>query len=318
MAFLHQQPPRCLGFDVASDSFTICEGSPRSAVTIANSRAAIRAFLDRGARDGAIDLIVCEPTGGHELVLLSEALRAGIVCHRANTNKLKGYIRSFGTNGKTDAIDAAMLAAYGRERWRILALWRVPDAQQTKLRTLVRRRQELVAMRVAENNRAKAPAHKAIASSFKALIAIIERQLKTIEAAMRALVAQAEALRQRVAVLTSMDGIGPISAMALLACLPELGSMTRRQAASLADLAPHPNDSGRKRGHRTMRDGRPDVRTILSMPALRAAAGRGEFAAFYSRFVGNGKKAIVAIAAVMRKIVVTLNARLRDAQLSQS
>ena len=194
MAFLHQQPSRCLGFDVAKDSITISEGSPKAAVTITNSRAAIRAFLARGAYAGTV-LIVCEPTGGHELVLLSEALRAGIACHRANTNKLKGFIRSFGTNGKTDAIDAAMLAAYGRERWRILALWRAPDAEEIRLRALVRRRQELVAMRVAENNRAKAPSNKALAGFFKSLIAVIERQSKAIETAMRALVNQAEALK---------------------------------------------------------------------------------------------------------------------------
>ncbi len=318
MGFLHQEPSRCLGFDVAKDSITICEGSPKAALTIVNSRAAIRAFFKSGANAGAIDFIVCEPTGGHELVLLSETLRAGIACHRANTNKLKGYIRSFGTNGKTDAIDAAMLAAYGRERWRILALWQAPDAQETRLRALVRRRQELVAMRVAENNRAKAPSNKALASSFKALIAVIERQIKAIETAMQTLVGQADALRRHIAVLTAMDGIGPISAAALIASMPELGSMTRRQAASLADLAPHPNDSGLKRGYRKMHGGRPDVRTILFMPALRAAAGRGEFAAFYRRLVGNGKKPIVAIAAVMRKIVITLNARLRDAEIPQS
>lgn len=318
MAFLHQQPSRCLGFDVAKDSITVCEGTPKAALTIINNRAAIRAFLERSTDDGTIDLIVCEPTGGYELLLLDEALRAGIACHRANTNKLKGFIRSFGTHGKTDAIDAALLAAYGRERWHILVLWRAPDMHETRLRMLVRRRQELVAMRTAERNRAKAPANKAIVTSFKVLIATIERQIKAIEIAMQALVAQAELLRRRAAVLTAMDGIGPISAAALLASMPELGSMTRRQAASLADLAPHPNDSGTKRGYRKMRGGRPDVRTILFMPALRAAAGRGEFAAFYSRLVGNGKKPMVAIAAVMRKIVVTLNARLRDTQSSQS
>ena len=318
MAFLHQQPSRCLGFDVAKDAITICEGSPKAALTIANNRAAIRAFFERGPHAGTIDFLVCEPTGGYELVLLAEALRAGIACHRANTNKLKGYIRSFGTNGKSDAIDAAMLAAYGRERWRILALWRAPDAQETRLRALVRRRQDLVAMRVAEKNRAKAPSNKALAGSFKALIAVVERQIEIIEAAIQALVRKADALRRRAAVLTAMDGIGPSSAAALIASLPELGSMTRRQTAALADLAPHPNDSGMKRGYRKMHGGRPDVRNILFMPDLLAAAGHGEFAAFYRRLVGNGKKPIVAIAAVMRKIVITLNARLRDADIPQS
>ncbi|QKC89074.1 IS110 family transposase [Mesorhizobium sp. NZP2234] len=115
-----------------------------------------------------------------------------------------------------------------------------------------------------------------------------------------------------------MDSLGPIVAAKLLAILPELGSMTRRKAAALAGLAPHPNDSGQKQGYRKIRGGRPDVRTALFMPALRAAAGKGEFATFYKRLVTNGKKPMLAIAAVMRKIVVTLNARLRDAAISQS
>lgn len=94
--------------------------------------------------------------------------------------------------------------------------------------------------------------------------------------------------------------------------------MTRRKAAALAGVAPHPNDSGHKRGYRKIRGERPDVRSALFMPALRSAAGHGEFATFYKRLIANGKKPMVAIAAVMRKIVVTLNARLRDNMLPQS
>ena len=115
-----------------------------------------------------------------------------------------------------------------------------------------------------------------------------------------------------------MNGIGLTTAASLLALLPELGSMTRRQAASPCRRPPHPNESGLKQGYRKIRGGRPDVRAILFMPALRAAAGHGEFAAFYKRLVGNGKKPFAAIAAVMRKIVVTLNARLRSAAIPQS
>lgn len=100
--------------------------------------------------------------------------------------------------------------------------------------------------------------------------------------------------------------------------MPELGAMTRHQAAALAGLAPHPNESGLTKGYRKMRGGRPEVRTLLFMPALRAAAGKGEFAPFYKRLKANGKKPIVAIGAVMRKIVITLNARLRDEMNPQS
>ncbi|MDX8483535.1 transposase, partial [Mesorhizobium sp. VK24D] len=262
--------------------------------------------------------VVCEPTGGHESLLLEECLRAGIACHRADTLKLKSFIRSFGTHGKSDPIDAGMLWAYGRERWEKLCLWQAPDADAVRLRALVRRRQELIALKGAEKSRAKAPCSRDLAASFKALIKAVEHQIQTIEAAIRELIANSSTLKRRAAICTAMDNLGPIMAAKLLASLPELGSMTRRKAAALAGVAPHPNDSGQRRGYRKIRGGRPDVRSMLYMPALCAAAGKGEFAAFYKRLRANGKKPMVAIAAVMRKIVVTLNARLRDAMIPQS
>lgn len=312
MAFLHQQPARCLGFDVAKHCIAVSDGT--TAQTIANDRRSIRAFLE----SSNAGLAICEPTGGHERLLLQECLRAGLRVHRADTLKLKAFIRSFGTLGKSDAIDAAKLAAYGRERWAILALWSEPDRHQQRLQTLVRRRSELLAFKIAEQNRAKAPGARELAASFKAMLAVIARQIATIDAAINSLIAQSPALKRRSAICTGMDGIGPRSAAALLAVLPEIGAMTRRQVAALAGLAPHPNESGLSTGYRRMRGGRPEVATILFMPALRAAAGKGEFAAFYKRLVGNGKKPILAIAAVMRKIVVTLNARLRDDPQPQS
>ena len=313
MAFLHQQPQLCLGLDIAKDTITVCDGNATR--TIANQRRVIRALLKSYKR---IDLVVCEPTGGHEGLLLEECLRAGIACHRADTLKVKSFIRSYGTHGKSDAIDAGLLWTYGRERWAKLSLWQAPDADETSLRALVRRRQELIATKVAEKNRAKAPGGRKLATSFEAVIKVVERQIQIIDAAMRELIANSSTLKHRAAICTAMDSLGPIVAAKLLAILPELGSMTRRKAAALAGLAPHPNDSGQKHGYRKIRGGRPDVRTALFMPALRAAAGKGEFAPFYKRLIANGKKPMVAIAAVMRKIIVTLNARLRDAAILQS
>jgi transposase len=313
MAFLHHPPACCLGVDVAKDSLTVCDGR-QAAMTVANRRSAIRAML-RNARP---DLVVCEPTGGYELLLLEECLRAEIPCHRADTLKLKSFIRSFGTLGKSDAIDAAHMAAYGAERWARLALWQAPAADERQLQALVRRRADLVAMRVAERNRSRAPGAKPIAASFRAILAALERQIDALDAAIAALVARSRSLARRIAVCTAMRGIGLTCAATLLAQMPELGTLQRRQAAALAGTAPHPNESGTATGRRHQHGGRPQVRTALFMPALHAAAGKGEFAAFYRRLIDNGKRPIVAIAAVMRMIIVTLNARLRDAEFAQS
>lgn len=312
MPFLHHAPLRCLGVDVAKDSLALDDGS--TAATVANNRSAIRSML----KSTRPDLVVCEPTGGYELLLLEECLRAGINCHRADTLRLKAFIRSFGTLGKSDAIDAAQMAAYGRERWTKLPLWQAPDVDERQLQALVRRRADLVAFKVAEQNRSRAPGSKALAASFRAMLATIARQIEAIERAIAALVAQNASIRRRVAVCIGISGIGLVSATTILALMPELGLLQRRQAAALAGTAPHPNESGAARGRRRQRGGRPQVRTALFMPALRAAAGKGEFAPFYARLVNNGKPPLLAIAATMRKMIVTLNARLRDDQIQQS
>ena len=316
MAFLHQLPRRCLGFDIAKETIAVSDGC--TVQVIDNRRGAIRRFL----RNCHADFAVCEPTGGHETILLEECLRLELPAHRVDTRKLKAFIRSRGRLGKSDAIDARELAAYGLERSASLVLWSAPDPCQERLKALVRRRDDLVATRVAEQNRAKAPGASELgaselAATFRAVLAVLERQIKRIDQAIRALM-RTSPLKHKCDVMTAMPGIAQTTAAALIAAMPELGNMDRKQAAALAGLAPHPNESGKKIGYRRMRGGRPAVRTILFMPAMQAACGRGDFAAFYKRLVDAGKKPILALAAVMRKIVVTLNARLRDAQIQQS
>ncbi len=312
MDVLHTAPRRCFGIDVAKDNLVVSDGGP--SVTIANNRRSIRALL----KQRRPDFIVCEPTGGYELVLLEECLKAGLACHRADVMKLKAYIRSMGTLGKSDAIDARHMAAYGRERWACLSLWRAPDPDEVQLQALVRRRADLVAFKVAEQNRSKASGAKALAASFKAMLGAIRRQIDGLERQIAALVENSARLRRRIAICTTVSGVGLLSAASILAQLPELGSMDRRQAAALAGTAPHPSESGNAKGRRRQRGGRPQVKTALFMPAMCAAQGKGQFASFYKRLTNNGKPPIVAIAATMRKIVITINARLRDELIQQS
>jgi len=311
MTFLHHPPRRCLGFDIAKDTIAISDG--HKATSIPNERKQIRRFL----RNCNADFAVCEPTGGYEAILIEECLRCELAVHRADTRKLKAFIRSRGRLGKSDAIDAREMVAYGLERWADLTLWQAEEPSEARLKALVRRRADLVAIRVAEHNRSKAPGSRELASTFKAMLDVINRQIALLDKAIRALM-HAPPLARRAETATAMTGIGETTAAALIATLPELGRMDRKQAAALAGLAPHPNESGNKIGYRRMRGGRPAVRTILFMPAMQAAKGRGEFAAFYKRLIEAGKKPIVAIAAVMRKIVITLNARFRDQFAQQS
>jgi len=309
MAFLEHAPPHVVGIDVSKQTLAVSACNGKAARSVANTARAIRklvADLPSGT------LVICEPTGGYELLLLVELRAAGGPCHRADTLKVKAFARSFGRLAKTDAIDAGLLAAYGQERWQRLSLHQPTGDTQARLAALVARRQDLMAIRVAELNRAKSPGCALIASSCKALLRALDRQLAALDTAIDALCARCRLLARRIALYRSLPGVGPRTAIALAATMPELGTMTGKQAASLAGLAPHPRDSGTLRGYRKTRGGRPQIRSILFMAALGAARSNGPLKPFYQRLVESGKKKLVALTAVMRKIVVILNARMRD------
>jgi transposase len=319
MTFLQQAPSVVLGFDVSQDTLTVFEARSSSPCpkpcVIDNSAVAIRRFLKSFER---IDLAICEPTGGHEHVLLVELMAAGIACHRVDALKVKAFIRSFGTLAKTDALDAEALARYGQERWDRLSLFLPKQADQKMLTDLVARREDLIAIKVAEQNRSRAPASKVIKASCDAMLRTIVRQIEAIEAETKALIDKSPQLRSAFREMQSLPGVGAITAIALMAHMPELGTLQRRQAASLAGVAPHAKDSGLFKGHRTMRGGRSEVRRHLFMAALAASHAKGPLRDFYQRLIQNGKRPIVAIGALMRKIIVILNARLKDLNVQQS
>ena len=299
------------GFDVSKDSVCLHHRTTGRTGTIPNRPAELRRAA-RSLPPGT--LCVCEPTGGHERLLL-EVLRAeGLPCHRADARKVKAYIRSLGIHGKTDAIDARALARYGERRHADLAQWAEPDGRRDELRALDARRRDLVRMRTAEKNRAKAPGAKGrIAGSCKRMPALIEDELREIGGAMDALIAASGGLSRRREVLTSLKGVGAATANTLIASMPELGAITGKQAASLAGVAPHPRQSGKRNACRRMTGGRPEIKQALFMAALVAARHNPELRQKYQRFISDGgKKPIVANSIIMRNIIVILNAKVRD------
>lgn len=315
MTFLQEAPSRVLGFDVAQDTIAVFDSAQGKVVTLTNSPSALRKFI--AGLEGSC-LAVCEPTGGHEGLLIRELTAAGVPCHRADTLKTKAFLRSFGTLAKTDAIDARALALYGLERWKGLALFTPAAREQAHLTALVLRRQDLVALQVAETNRLKAPGAQVLKASCKAMLRALKTQLQLLDHAIEELIATCQSLKRRVEVSLSLPGVGPRTAIALAAIMPELGTLGRRQVAALAGTAPHPKDSGTSRGYRRMRGGRPQVRTVLFMAALAASRAKGPLRETYQRLIANGKKPIVAISALMRKIIVILNAKIRDDLAKQS
>lgn len=299
-----------LGLDVSQDSVTLFDTVTGRTLTIANDEAALEAAL-MPLRNR--DLAVCEATGGHEDKLLHVLHRLGMTAHRADAAKVKAYIRSFGKRAKTDAIDARWLARYAVDRGASLMRWQPAEPAQARIEILVARRQDLVTIKSQEQNRLKAPRGHLIEEDIRGHIAEIETRIRAIEIQIDELIAQQEDLSLRYHALRSVPGVGPVLAPMLIATMPELGALNRRQAASLAGCAPHPKDSGKLNSHRHSSGGRRQIRPALFIAALAATRGKNPLADFYTSLLCARKPKRLALAAVMRKIITIANARIRHA-----
>lgn len=300
---------RFVGLDIGKATIAVYDSHTGRSTTIANTRSQLNALVKACDTD---TLAVCEATGGYEVLCLNVFVNAGMAVHRADARKVKAFIRSYGTLGKTDELDARALARYAHERAAKLSLWRPLPKSRKTLQALVLRRDELVAMRTAEKNRLQAPDNHDVRGSIQALIRHLRRQITTLEKQISALIEETADLRQSQNTMTSVPGVGTVTAAHLLALMPELGTMNRRQIAALAGLAPHPKDSGSHNGYRKVRGGRTHVKRALFMAALCACRVNPALKHSYQSMIKNGKKPIVATTAIMRRLIVIINAKIRD------
>jgi transposase len=300
---------RVLGADVAKATVVFFDPLTGRVWSVANQARALSQALAAFAN---YDLMVCEVTGGYERAVLETALSLGLPAHRAHPLRVKRYIASQGGAAKTDAIDAAWLAQYGQERGERLARWRPADVGQDKLACLVRHRHTLIGERTQAKNRRGAPLNKPIADLLDHQIRFLSQQLKDLDRAIAALIAKTPDMAEREKRLRRIEGVGPVVARTLMALLPELGAITRRQAASLAGLAPHPRDSGQHRGYRRTGKGRTGLKPALFMAALSAVRANPTLKAFAQRLIDTGKPKRLVLTAVARKLVVCANLRLRN------
>jgi transposase len=311
-----------IGIDIGKAFFDAgCSSRPHQTQQFANNPAGFEAFAEAYADKLAAALVVMEATGGYEAALLAWLLQKSIRVHRADPRAASYFIRSLGKRAKTDRLDALALARYGQERHADLPLARLQPASQAALESLLARRADLVEMRVAERNRLKHPrygADLALSGSVKAVLKVLEAQIEAVHQAIEQLICQSPRLEAMLELMTSIPGIGRQTAYTLLAHMPELGALTRRQAASLAGCAPHPRDSGKTTGYRATAGGRATVKRALFMAALAARNFHPELKPFYNRLIQNGKKPMVALTAIMRKLIVILNAKLRDEVFSKT
>ena len=254
-------------------------------------------------------LIVLEATGGMEVRLAAALAAAGLPVAVVNPRQVRAFARAMGQLAKTDRLDAAVIAHFAEAvRPPVRPL---PDEATRHLGALVARRRQLLEMLVAERNRRHA-ADPVLHERIDVHLRWLEGALAEIEQDLDGAVRESAIWRAKEELLRSVPGIGQVSARTLLAELPELGSLTRRQAAALVGVAPFSRDSGKMRGRRTVWGGRAPLRACLYMAAVAAARGSNPaLAGFYRRLRLAGKPAKLALTACMRKLVVTLNAMLR-------
>jgi transposase len=255
-------------------------------------------------------LVVVEATGGLERMLTVALAQAALAVAVVNPRQIRDFARAAGLLAKTDRLDAYALALYGE---RLRPVPRPPRAAADQaLSALVLRRRQLAQVVEAEHNRARRTEEPAVLASIEAHLDWLQTALAQLEGQIDARLEASPLWRERAALLASVPGVGKVTVATLLGLLPELGKLDRRAVAALVGVAPFARDSGLLKGRRTIWGGRVQVRAVLYMAALVAVRHNPALRAFYLRLLAAGKAKKLALTAAMRKLLVILNAMLRD------
>lgn len=295
-----------VGIDVAKATLVVCIRASGETFEIANDAKAHRALVRRLKAIDGLHRVVLEATGGYETPVLQALLAANLPAVRVSPQRVRAFARAMGRQAKTDAVDAQVLAHFADAAE--LAITVAPTPAEQELREVVQRREQLVGQRDDERRRLHQAHHRAVRSSLQHRIAGLEREIARFD---RLVQAQAATLPgyQR---LTGIKGIGPVTIATLLAQLPELGHLDRRQIAALVGVAPYNRDSGQKQGKRRIGGGRAAVRRVLYMATWSVIRTHARFGRKYDALRASGKAAKVALVACMRTLLVSLNAMTRD------
>lgn len=298
-----------VGLDVAKDRLDVHLRPVGELFSVSQDEPGLAALVDR-LRTLAPALIALEATGGYEATVAAALASAGLPVAVVNPRQIRDFARATGLLAKTDTLDARVIAHFA-EAVRPTAR-PLPDAQLHQLGELVTRRRQLVEMLGAETNRRRQIRTRALQRRLDAHIAWLERALQDLETDLHHTIRSSPVWRETENLLTSVPGVGPITALTLIAELPELGHLDRRRIAALAGLAPFNRDSGTFRGRRMIRGGRGSIRHVLYMATVTATRYNPVIAAFYHRLRTTGHPGKVALTAAMRKLLTILNAILRD------
>lgn len=293
------------GIDVSKNSFDVVIHETQTHEAFPMSQAGFRKAI-RLLKNNDIALVVMEATGGYELELFLALADADLTVAVVNPRQARDFAKATGKLAKTDKIDAGVIALMAAllhpnptER---------PDETLLKIKALAARRRQLANMITAEKNRQRQAREPLVKKSLTSVLDALQEQLDAIDNDMQQTIDASPTLHETAEILRSVPGLGDKSAAKIVATLPELGAVNRRQIASLVGLAPRNRDSGQMRGKRTTGGGRAVVRTTLYMPTLVATRHNPVIRNYYQHLLANGKTKMVALTACMRKLLTILNA----------
>lgn len=255
-------------------------------------------------------LVVLEATGGFERLAAAELFAAGLPVVIVNPRQVRDFAKATGQLAKTDALDAQVIAEFARAVKPVIR--ELPDEHTRELADLLARRRQIIDMIVAEDSRLKQVVLKALKKDIKAHIVWLKKRLKRTEDDLHEAIKSSPVWKANYDLLREVKGVGDVLALSLLAMLPELGKVNRKQVAALVGVAPYNCDSGLYKGRRRIWGGRAGLRSVLYMAALSSKTHNPVIERFYNHLLAAGKTKKVALVACMRKLLTILNAMIRD------
>lgn len=297
-----------IGIDVAKDTLEIAIFGEADSMQISNTTEQVAHLADR-LKDIQPELIVLEASGGYEMLAVSILGQAGLPVALINPTRSRNFAKSTGKLAKTDRIDAQLLAHFAQAIHPEAR--RVTTEQDEHLAALLTRRKQVINILIAEKNRLHS-ARPQVRDRIAQHLDWLQAELDDLQEELDNLLANNHKWQQKKELLESAPGVGAVTSFTLLAHLPELGLLDRKQIAALVGVAPFSHDSGKRQGKRFVQGGRPAVRSALYMAALSASRCNPMIRKFYQSLVARGKPKKVALTACMRKLLVILNAMIRD------
>lgn len=306
-------PSLYVGIDVSKSTLDVAVGAQGEFWSVPNDPTGIGTLLER-LRPLTVARVIVEATGGLELLVVAELYAAKLPVALTNPARVREFAKSVGQLAKTDKLDARLLARFGEAIKP--ALHQLPTPDEQHLSDLLLRRHQLIEMRTAEHNRL-GTVRAALRPHIEKHLAWLAEAIAGLDTELGEFMRQTPVWHSKDEILRSVPGVGRITAYTLLADLPELGSLNRKQIAALVGVAPVNHDSGRRRGKRRTKGGRTTVRNVLYMATLTATRMNPVIKTFYARLLKAGKEKKVALTACMRKLITILNAMIKHSKAWQ-